>query len=170
MGNYVGTDASGTSARACVVGIKIAVTRTSLDVHFGHLVIQNVVSGNDDTAIDLQGFTIVRENSIGAQPDGVSPLGNGGYGIFIRGPWNEIGQSPYSSTGGNLIANNGKAGIAVEQRTDAVFNQFLSNRIFANGGIPIDLGDAGIKRIDLLQMKPEQETMLPPNPALQRFA
>ena len=34
----------------------------------------------------------------------------------------------------------------------------------------IDLGDAGIERIDLLQMKPEQETMLPLNPALQRFA
>jgi hypothetical protein len=143
-GNYIGTDASGTSARACVVGIKISAIRPSLDVPSRHLVIQNVISGNDGTAIDLQEVTTVRENLIGAQPDGVSPLGNGGYGILIRGPWNEIGQSPYSSTGGNLIANNGKAGIAVEQRTDAVFNQFLSNRIFGNGGVPIDLGDDGI--------------------------
>jgi hypothetical protein len=149
-GNYIGTDATGTSSRACVVGIEVSATRSSIEQPFNHLIQENVVAGNDETAIQVKEFAMLIANFIGVQPDGLSPLGNGGYGVFISGQWNQLGVTPYAGTGGNLIAYNGKSGIAVASRPDALHNDFYSNRIFANGGLPIDLGDDGITLNDPL--------------------
>src|SRR5262249_37477720 len=114
---------------------------------------RNVISANSAGGISFHGknasLNAVDNNFIGTQADGVSPLGNGGWGVIFsdNADYNAIG--PYYSSSnelGNTIAFNAGAGVLV---TQAVGNRIRSNSIFNNsnnpffnnrGGIDLDFG------------------------------
>jgi hypothetical protein len=79
-------------------------------------------------------------NYIGVAADGATPLGNSGYGVIasISGKLQVGGRAAGE---GNVIANNAKAGVAVTGSASGVV--IAGNAIFANGGLPIDLGVDG---------------------------
>ena len=89
-------------------------------------------------------------NLIGTDAMGTTALGNGASGVEIAG--NYYGASDNSIGGtaagaGNIIAFNGGDGVDVgsySSDTAAVDNSILSNFIYANGLLGIDLGDDGV--------------------------
>jgi parallel beta-helix repeat protein len=117
----------------------------------------NLISANGRDGIEIWGvgtsFNSVEGNLIGTNVSGHSPLGNRGHGVFVFGgaQHNNIGGAAPVSP--NVIAWNGlaqgplaKAGVAIGANAfDAttLYNSILSNRIFANGRLGIDLGDDG---------------------------
>jgi hypothetical protein len=87
---------------------------------------------------------VVFGNMIGAQVDGTRPLGNGRNGVTIFHSSNtEVGLAGGSpgSGGGNVIAFNGYAGVQVLGASSG--NSILSNAIFDNASLGIDLGNDG---------------------------
>ncbi len=101
----------------------------------------NVISGNhwgvtitDSTATE----NVVQGNLIGIGADELTPLGNEVEGVLIENnaPGNLIGGL---ETGhGNIIAFNVGDGVQIDGVL-SINNGILSNRIFANGGLGIDL-------------------------------
>lgn len=96
----------------------------------------NEISNNADTAVAfLFGDTnTVVGNKIGTTGDGLGSAPNGGAGIVFD----------YAGTGNfvsdNLLAYNGGPGIAVEGPSHVLIE---ANDIYANSGLPIDLGNDG---------------------------
>jgi hypothetical protein len=109
----------------------------------------NVISGNGRFGgLALFTTALVQGNKIGVGVDGTTPVPNSGDGVVItgHGTGSVIGSDPTSGApqsgpwptaplGGNIIANNGKAGIAID--TGITGSVELSNSIYGNtdGGI-----------------------------------
>lgn len=137
-GNYIGTNASGAAALPNTLnGVecsgKIVIGGTAAGAG-------NVISGNGQDGIGLDtGFgTTIQGNFIGTQADGVSALGNAGYGV-ARNTGNAVigGTAPGE---GNVIAFNGSAGIKTIWTT--VITE--GNSIHSNTGLGIDLDGDGV--------------------------
>jgi hypothetical protein len=96
----------------------------------------NVISGNVENGLYLTSGVRVTGNLIGTGADGSKPLGNGGFGVFIDGSQNLIGGTERAT--GNVIAYNAASGVAV-RGSPGVSNAILSNRIYGNVELPIDL-------------------------------
>lgn len=89
--------------------------------------------------IFLGGETTIQGNVLGLAPDGTSK-GFGGYGIYIGDSNdNRIGGTQVGQ--GNTIANGGVGGIGIDGTS--IRNSVLSNSIFGNAGMGIDLGNDG---------------------------
>lgn len=113
-GNRIGTDITGTVARPNAFGVEItgsgafvsSATLGGTGANEG-----NLISGNTSDAVRLFLATAtVQGNSIGVSSMG-SPLGNGGYGIFVDSGLATIGGT--AAGAGNTIANNGDTGVQV---------------------------------------------------------
>ena len=121
--NIIGLDATGTTPIANSIGLVIqADTGGPGNPCTGNIIgasgAGNVISGNTANGIMLMTDvlnTVIQSNNIGTGADGVSPLGNGGTGIYIQGTLNApctgnlIGGTV--SGEGNIIANNGFLGV-----------------------------------------------------------
>jgi CSLREA domain-containing protein len=142
--NFIGTNANGNAAlpnnSACDCGA-VRVTGDADNTTIGGLgQARNVISGNGKHGVQIVAsatHTKVQGNFIGTGILG-SPLGNGGSGVLING----IVGSTIGGSGdaGNTIAFNGANGVTVS----GVENTILSNRIFSNGKLGIDLNDDGV--------------------------
>ena len=104
----------------------------------------SVISGNLRHGIVLSGAgttgTLMLGNYIGTDVSGFGPLPNQGAGIAIFGALNNsIGGSLLEN--GNRIGFNGGDGVLIASGTG---NSLLSNAIFSNGGLGIDLEPDGI--------------------------
>lgn len=148
QGNYIGTNASGTAAIPNGFdGIQLAGASQTLIGGFGDDMpaARNVISGNGRDGIRLQQGALLNRisgNYIGTQPDGTSPLGNVGAGIFIGTTTTGTIVGGPEPNAGNTIAYNGSNGISL--RSDAGNNNIIDpNSIFGNTGLGIDLGDDG---------------------------
>lgn len=104
---------------------------------------RNFVSGNDANGIQISGFsgTGAHQNRILGNLIGLGssqPLGNTGFGVVAVGlaPANFIGGSFAGE--GNIIAFNGEGGVAIVGSAAAA-NRILSNSIYLNGKLGIDL-------------------------------
>jgi uncharacterized delta-60 repeat protein len=88
------------------------------------------------------GGNIIQGNFIGTDTTGSNPLGNSLNGIYLTNSTgaNFIGGA--SGGAGNLIAFNGRNGIALTPNAGQG-NQLVGNRIFSNGALGIDLRDDG---------------------------
>jgi uncharacterized delta-60 repeat protein/CSLREA domain-containing protein len=144
-GNYIGTDASGTTALGNVYnGVYIALGAENNTVGGDEPADRNVISGNGWSGVDIQGAntknTTVSGNYIGTGADGVSTLGNTRDGVHIRGGThgNIIGGEGPGQ--GNLIAHNSRSGVRVQEST-TIGNAIQRNRILANAELGIDLLD-----------------------------
>jgi CSLREA domain-containing protein/uncharacterized repeat protein (TIGR01451 family) len=169
--NFIGTDRTGTAApgnRYNGVYIKGVVGETDQDFNtiggLRELFSEdtcgppcNLIAGNGTEGeaghthgIRLEGgrATSVRGNLIGRGIGGAE-LGNAGHGVYmINGSGHRIGQeeqdyNPTLNGQGNVIAHNGGDGVFVEGET-SIENSILSNRIFQNSGLGIDLAPDGV--------------------------
>ena len=143
MGNYVGTDASGTKDLGNAdVGVK--VTRASSTTIGGATTGErNVISGNDEDGVNLfdAAANKVAGNYIGTDKNGTAPLGNTGDGVHVtNAPNNTVGGTMTAAR--NVISGNNGSGVGIEGPA-ATGNRVLSNSIFSNGGLGIDLGVDG---------------------------
>jgi hypothetical protein len=154
-GNFIGTDPSGTKDMGnAAAGVRLEFS-TGAEVNNlvgGYIPAdRNLISGNDSGGVSIYNSdrNYVSGNLIGTQRDGKSPLGNGGPGVSIEAndpinaSGNEIGGSP--SKGSNTIAFNGGSGVCVSSANghEAVSDYIVSNSIFSNGALGIDLARNG---------------------------
>jgi len=132
-GNYIGTSAAGTAARAnATYGIQ-GNGATNVTVGGPTVIIPtaNLIAGNTNYGIALNaaasGWTIAG-NNIGVDATGAAALGNGG-GIDVASDNNVIGST--AASGANVIAGNLGNGIVIEAAADQ--NAIYGNRIGTNG-------------------------------------
>jgi CSLREA domain-containing protein len=142
LGNYIGTDATGSAAVANDIGIfvdsNVPISNTTIS--------GNLISGNTMDGISFTTNTggvalsnLVQGNLIGTKTDGTTALGNSGNGISVNFSTNvSIGGS--GAADGNTIAFNGSNGVLVSHGLAAI----LGNSIFSNTGLGIDLGGDGV--------------------------
>jgi hypothetical protein len=141
-GNLIGTNATGTFA--------LGNTQDGVSISAGSgntiggttSTARNIISGNRN-GIQVSGGsgTQVRGNFIGTNAAGTVGVGNSANGVLISGSsGNSVGTAD-SASSSNTIAFNGAAGVAI---TSGTGNPILTNSIFSNGGLGIDLGPAGV--------------------------
>jgi len=147
-GNLIGTDATGTISMANA-GNGVTIFATGNTIGGTAAGAGNVISGNTQFGITIEGSdNLVQNNLIGTDRTGVNALGNGGDGVAVTGfqaADNTIGGT--ANGAGNVIAFNGNTGVEVldpESSGLNVGNAILSNLIYANAKLGIDLGGDGV--------------------------
>jgi hypothetical protein len=141
-GNYIGTDLNGTAA-VPNGGSGIYVNNASDNSVGGGTAAQgNTISGNRGRGMSVLGpgaaGNLVRHNLIGTQVDGTSALGNRSHGIAFDAGASDNAIGVASTTPqDNTIAHNLGDGVLVHSATG---NSVLSNSIFENNELGIDLG------------------------------
>ncbi|HVG18185.1 MAG TPA: HYR domain-containing protein, partial [Blastocatellia bacterium] len=134
--NYIGTNAAGAAALGnSANGIAVGFSTNNL-------VESNIISGNGQNGVSIFGGGTGNEvvnNFIGTDFNGTAALGNGGNGVNVSGTsGNFIGGG--GGEGINVIAFNTANGVLV---VSGAANAILSNSIFSNGALGIDLNPAG---------------------------
>lgn len=139
-GNLIGTDRTGTVSLSVGTGIQI---RGTTGPAFGHVIANNVISGNGGFGIELLGTSNagVSGNAIGVAVGGAA-LGNG-RGMLIAD--NAAGTSTITVLTGNAIANSTFADglIVLDAAATAGFPNSVNvdgtNRFWNNAGLGINL-------------------------------
>ncbi len=140
-GCRIGTLASGLVADSS--GDGIVTMGTEVRVGSNDPADRNLVSGNAGTGIALTGgYADVRGSLIGVGADGGSPLPNR-RGIDVRAPLAGDSFLGGGDTAANEIAFNEEEGVRIV--TDAAVSTLVTrNSIHDNGGLGIDIGEAGV--------------------------
>jgi titin len=143
QGNLIGTDKTGTKPLGNTLGGVTAV-------YFANTIggtaagAGNVIAANGGDGIVLGGVyaiaNLIQGNFIGTDTTGAKNLGNAGHGVDVQVYGNSIGGTVRGA--GNTIAFNGEAGVAVVDNANEV--PILSNAIYANHRLGIDLNDDGV--------------------------
>ncbi|HET7270543.1 MAG TPA: hypothetical protein VFI90_05590 [Rubrobacter sp.] len=157
QGNFIGTDPSGTKAlgplthngfaNGVVIGNRSGITNHIVGGHTPAA--RNLTSGNNDGVGVNSDGNQVSGNLIGTQRDGKCPLGNIHSGVHIRGGSNNVvgGATPGYA---NTIAFSGNYGVRVEPYIGLarVGNSIISNSIFSNAALGIELGGDGVASLN----------------------
>ncbi|MDP8901274.1 MAG: hypothetical protein M3N33_09065 [Actinomycetota bacterium] len=141
-GNFIGTDPGGTQNLGND-GNGVVACSGSTTVGGTSPAARNLISGNGVSGVIIGGpGSVVRGNLIGTTKDGTTPLGNRDDGVRIVGP--------SSTVAGNTIAFNilGAGVKVVEIGEGTRANSILSNSIFSNGELGIDLDGNGVTAND----------------------
>jgi uncharacterized repeat protein (TIGR01451 family)/CSLREA domain-containing protein len=138
QGNYIGTDVTGAAALPNQTGIRLDGGAYQATIGGTLAGSRNIIAGNsgDGISIASSGSNTIQGNSIGVSASGTA-LPNGGNGILIATSYAETIAS-------NVIANNGGAGILIQDSSNNYQHKITQNSIYANGGLGIDLGPAGV--------------------------
>jgi hypothetical protein len=151
-GNKIGTTLAGDGPlgnQGDGVLIFLGATKNQIGGGAGTFGAGNLIAANagDGVRIVASNANVVQGNSIGVALGGGRAVGNAGHGVFVySGAQNNTIGGPNAGDG-NTIAHNGKAGVAVgagAADVNTLFNPILSDSIFANQGLGIDLGDDGV--------------------------
>lgn len=142
LGNFIGTDITGTLARPNTFGVEISTTGgfgVTSTIGGNTATEGNIISGNSSDGVRIfRATATMRNNRIGVSATD-APLGNGGFGVFIDSGLATLGTT--IATHGNTIAHNGDTGVQVRIGFPAVHNAseaaIQGNRIFANGVGPV---------------------------------
>jgi hypothetical protein len=143
MGNYIGTDPSGTkNLGASGDGVRISAADNTVGGTTAGA--RNIISASDEGVVivgsSAKGNRIVG-NYIGTDASGTKDLGNDTSGVsIVDASNNTIGGTIAGAR--NIIAFNGEAGVYVNGQS-AAGNRVLSNSIFSTFGLGIDLGGDG---------------------------
>ena len=139
--NRIGTNAAGGAALGNAGdGILIGTAATA------NLITNNVIAGSDGgILLSNASLNTVSHNWVGTNAVLAAGLGNRSIGIRLYGSSNNLVGGGIAADG-NVIAYNGAAGVVVDSGTG---NAILSNSIFGNVGIGIDLGYNGITPNDV---------------------
>jgi titin len=150
LGNYIGTDASGTVALGNVNdGVMLQQSAATNFIGGSVSGAGNLISANGVDGIYLTNasWNVVQGNFIGTKADGTSALGNTFHNV-------ELDVNATNNTIGGLIAGAGNriafahsiySGVRV--RDGSVNNPISGNSIFSNGALGIDLGGYGVNSI-----------------------
>ena len=154
QGNRIGVDATGAGALGNgYSGIYVGDWGVTGDEASGAQIggtsagAANVISANGNWGVFINGpgttGNAVQGNFIGTDSGGTMALGNalGGIEVDNGAVNNTIGGT--SAGAGNLITQNGGAGVTVADQT-TTGTEIIGNRIFANSGQAIDLGFDGV--------------------------
>jgi hypothetical protein len=148
QGDLIGLDASGSTAFPNA-GNGVTIFASGTTIGGTSASARNIISGNTQFGITIEGSNnLIQNNLIGTDATGVNPLGNGGDGVAITGfqaANNTIGG--LAASAGNVIAFNGNTGVAILDPFSSglnVNNAILSNLIYGNTGLGIDLGADGV--------------------------
>jgi hypothetical protein len=151
QGNFIGTDVTGTFSVGNQGGGGVGLFSTSPNTIGGTTAeMQNVISGNFSNGIECDGCQnqVFQGNLIGMNAAGSAAIPNGGQGVALnQGPQNQGAQN--NTIGGtvagaqNVISGNTGNGVAIFD-ISASGNAILSNSIYNNGGLGIDLGGGGV--------------------------
>lgn len=119
--NFIGTNPAGTKLHANSDGIVIT-TASSQNLIGGSQDARNVISGNKLSGVLVAGGSeqnTVAANFIGVGFDGVTPIGNGTQGVWIRdgAAFSTVGGAGTGS--GNIIASNSGAGVRISDPVTA---------------------------------------------------
>jgi hypothetical protein len=150
-GNYIGTTADGTEALDNS-GFGVAIQGPENTIGGRASGAGNVISGNDGYGVFVSGFSDGDENRIegnfiGTTASGTGDLGNTEAGVSVENGAELTAVGGTRSGAPNRIAHNGGDGVSV--RIDStVGTNILSNRIFDNGGLGIDLDADGVTAND----------------------
>lgn len=140
--SFIGTDATGMLARGNggpgidIDGHNYATVGSALG-HQG-----NVIAGNAGPGVRVRNFSFgvsIAGNAIGTDRSGQLRIGNLGDGVLQDGPLRAV-VGGYALESRNRIAFNGGAGVRVLSGFD---NGIVSNQIYGNGGLAVDLGPLG---------------------------
>lgn len=147
QGNYLGTDASGTSDLGNGGdGIYVTDSAASNTIGGSASGAGNLISGNDQDGIELDSASgnVIEGNQVGTNAAGTAAVGNTAQGIRLDdAPNNTVGGT--TSGAGNLVSGNGSQGIALTGSGSAG-NQVLGNMVGTdvNGTAAIPNANAGI--------------------------
>jgi len=118
IGNYIGTDVTGTSAVANRLGVGIGFGAQFNTVGGSTVGERNIISGNNIFGVWMAAGTdtkhnVVQGNFVGTDITGASPIGNASTGIWISegASQNLIGGS--NPGDGNLVSSNGAHGVQI---------------------------------------------------------
>jgi CSLREA domain-containing protein len=161
-GNYIGTNAAGTSAVGNVVGVALGGTGATLGGTTAAA--RNVISGNGTGVLVVGDANVVRGNYVGLAADGATPLPNTGDGVLFRGALfsglvvdvatgNRVGGTAAGEAnviafnGGDGVSLNGDARLSMEFHHD---NVVRGNSIYSNAlqGIDLARAPAGVEEND----------------------
>ncbi|TMC00262.1 MAG: hypothetical protein E6J42_01355 [Chloroflexi bacterium] len=143
-GNRIGTDISGGAGLGNVLYGVFINGAPGNSIGGTDVGAANVISDND-AGVFISGLgatgNTVQGNFIGTNPAGTAPLANAFDGVRVGGSAsnNIIGGS--LSAAGNVIAFNGGNGVLIDSGTG---DSILSNSIFSNASLGIDLGFDGL--------------------------
>lgn len=145
QGNFIGTTVTGMAALGNGgPGVFLGETQNNT-VGGTSRGARNIIAANRGEGIQIYGRSatgnLVQGNAIGVAVDATSPLGNGGAGILVTASASTTLIGGATDTAGNIIAFNGGGGVIVQSGTG---NSILSNSIFSNTGLGIDLGGDGV--------------------------
>ena len=146
LGNYIGTDATGTKDLGNS-GSGVWIRQYAWGNFVGGTTgaARNVISGNEVNGVFITGSGCldneVKGNYIGTAADGTSLLGNSGVGVAMSyGFYNVVGGTEAGA--GNRIVDNDGGGVLIFG-TPGGHNRILSNSVYANGLLGIDLNGDG---------------------------
>ncbi len=119
--NFIGTNPAGTKLHANADGIVIT-TASKQNLVGGSQDARNVIAGNRMSGVLLAGGSeqnTVAANFIGVGFDGVTPIGNGNQGVWVRdgAAFTTVGGTAAGS--GNIIAANAGAGVRISDPVTA---------------------------------------------------
>lgn len=149
QGNYIGTNAAGTSALPNTNSGVYITGAGSNTIGGGVTGTGNFISGNTGYGILVSGSDAINNtlqgNYIGLKPSDSSALKNGLNGIMIDNSAANTAIGGSLSGQFNTIAYNGGAGIFVNSGTG---QRIQGNSIFSNEGLGIDLAPSGVNPND----------------------
>ncbi len=131
QGNYIGTNAAGTVGLQDLSATPYGVQTDPLSTNTS--ILGNLISGNA-SGINGYGPSVIQGNLIGTQKDGMSPLPNVTYGIFVDGNGHLVGSTIPGL--GNTIAFNG---FGLDFRTSSFGNRITGNSIHSSTHLGIGL-------------------------------
>lgn len=148
-GNWIGLAATLVDSLSIPNQTGIHIQDASENVIGGHyvrpdgsiLAVTNYISGNSSNGMVVEGkLNRIERNVIGLAQTAlpIKHVSNGEHGIWIKGPFNQIGSNPET---GNIIGENGGDGIRLDGEA-AMANSIVANRIgtwgdqFANASRP----------------------------------
>ncbi|HEY9851284.1 MAG TPA: DUF4347 domain-containing protein [Leptolyngbyaceae cyanobacterium] len=149
QGNYIGTDVNGTvDLGNNASGVNIIAGANNNTIGGTSAAARNVISGNNIDGVRINSSSNNNQvigNYIGTKADGISSLANSTYGIQIYSSSNNNIVGGTSAGAANIVAFNGDDGVRISSGTG---NSLLSNSIFSNTGLGIDLGTDGVTAND----------------------
>ena len=149
QGNFIGTDATGSAALGNAVGVELGSDAPGNTIGGVAAGAGNLISGNVGRGISIRGSSatdnVVQGNLIGTDASGTAAMGNGGAGVAIESGASNATIGGTTAGAGNIIAYNGGDGVFVVSGTG---NRILSNSIFSNSRLGIDLRADGVTSND----------------------
>ena len=137
LGNYIGTDVSGTFAVPNAVGLSVNFANTVGGTAPGS---GNLISGNTNLGLGLGAGALAQGNFIGTDWSGLHALGNG-TGVFM-GDHATLGGT--TSAARNIVSGNLTDGVLVADGGNVVQGNYIGTDITGTAALGNGDGDNGV--------------------------